>query len=151
MTSTTPSSPPSTAAGLAPTGVGVVLFDGTCNLCNATVGFLIPRDRTGRLRFASLQSAVGQELLRRHGIPAPATPDSIVYIEGERAFTRSDAALAIAGRLAPPWPLLGVFWYVPRPLRDAVYKWIARNRYRWFGRSETCQLPTPALRARFLD
>jgi len=146
MTST-----PSTAAGLAPTGSGIVLFDGTCNLCSATVAFLIPRDRTSRLRFASLQSAVGQELLRRHGISAPATPDSVVYIEGERAFTRSDAALAIAGRLASPWPLLGVFWYVPRPLRDAVYSLVARNRYRWFGRTETCQLPAPELRARFLD
>jgi len=146
MTST-----PSTAAGLAPTGSGIVLFDGTCNLCSATVAFLIPRDCTSRLRFASLQSAVGQELLRRHGISAPATPDSVVYIEGERAFTRSDAALAIAGRLASPWPLLGVFWYVPRPLRDAVYSLVARNRYRWFGRTETCQLPAPELRARFLD
>ena len=142
---------PSTAAGLAPTGGGIVLFDGTCNLCNATVGFLIPRDRTGRLRFAPLQSAVGQELLRRHGISAPATPDSVVFIEGERAFTRSDAALAIAGRLDTPWPLLGVFWYVPRPLRDAIYRWIARNRYAWFGRTEACRLPTPELRARFLD
>jgi predicted DCC family thiol-disulfide oxidoreductase YuxK len=131
--------------------VGIVLFDGTCNLCNATIGFVIPRDRTGRLRFASLQSAVGQELLRRHGIPAPSTPDSIVYIEGERAFTRSDAALAIAGRLDRPWPLCGLFWYVPRSLRDAVYSFVARNRYRWFGRTETCQLPTPELRDRFLD
>jgi len=146
MTST-----PSTAAGLAPTGSGVVLFDGTCNLCSATVAFLIPRDRTSRLRFASLQSAVGQELLRRHGISAPATPDSVVYIEGKQAFTRSDAALAIAGRLDPPWPLLGVFWYVPRPLRDAIYSFVARNRYRWFGRTETCQLPTPEQRARFLE
>lgn len=142
---------PGHGAGSLPTGAdagSVVLFDGVCNLCNAAVRFIIRRDPGGRLRFAALQSEAAAVLLAAQAEPLP---DSIVLVEGGRVFTRSAAALRIARRLRFPWPLLYALIVVPRPLRDAVYGWIARNRYRWFGRSDQCMVPTPELRARFLD
>lgn len=143
---------PSPAALTATERSSVVLFDGVCNLCNGSVQFILDRDPAGRFRFASLQSEAGQNLLRDHGRP-PQTdaPDSVILVEGASLWERSDAALRIATGLGFPWRLLAVFRVVPRPLRDAVYRWIARNRYRWFGRTETCRLPSPALRARFLS
>lgn len=128
----------------------VVLFDGVCNLCSGAVQFVIRRDPKARFRFASLQSAAGRALLARANAPA-VLPDSIVLVADGRLRTKSAAALAIARGLRWPWPLCAVFWLVPYPLRDFVYDWIARHRYRWFGKSEACWLPSPELRARFLD
>ncbi len=128
----------------------VILFDGVCNLCNGVVQFVIRRDPRARFRFASLQSAAARDLLTRHGV-ADDLPDSVVLVANGRVRTKSAAALGVAGGLGLPWSLLGVFWLVPAFLRDAVYDWIARNRYRWFGRREECMVPTPALRERFLD
>lgn len=128
----------------------LVLFDGDCNLCNGTVQFLLRRDRRARLRFASLQSAAGRAALAAAGASA-ALPDSIVLVHGGRVRVKSAAALAIARWLPLPWPVLSIAWLVPYPLRDLVYDWIARNRYRWFGRQQQCWVPTAELRARFLD
>lgn len=139
----------------------VVLFDGVCNLCNAAVQFMIDRDKAGALRFAPIQSEVGKELLERSMGEAKATklrdgatgdgdPDTIVLVEGTSFWTHSGAALRIARRLSFPWSWLYAGMLVPRPLRDLVYRFIARNRYRWFGKSDTCRIPTPELRARFL-
>jgi predicted DCC family thiol-disulfide oxidoreductase YuxK len=129
----------------------VMLFDGVCNLCNASVNFVLDRDRDARLRFASLQSESARELLTARGVAAPeGDPDSMVLIEGDRVWVRSDAVLRVCRHLPWPWRAASVFLIVPRGLRDAVYRLIARNRYRWFGRSEVCRMPTPALRARFL-
>jgi len=131
-------------------GPPVILFDGACNLCNGAVQWILARDRRGRLRFASLQSEAALEVLRRVGfIGEP--PDSILFVENGRVRAHSSAALAIARQLGLPWSLATVSWLVPSFLRDAVYRWIARNRYRWFGRREHCLMPTPALRGRFLD
>ncbi len=127
----------------------VILFDGVCNLCNAAVNFVIERDPEARFRFAPLQSDAGRELLARSDSKT-AAPDSVVLIVGDRACVKSSAALRIAAHLAAPWPLLSAFRIVPRPMRDFVYDWIARNRYRWFGRRDACMLPTPALEERFL-
>lgn len=127
----------------------VVLFDGVCNLCNASVNFVIDRDPAGYFRFGALQSEEAAPLLRRAGL-APDHLGSIVLVEGGQVYTRSTAALRIARRLSGAWPLLAVFLAVPRPIRDAVYDVIARYRYRWFGREEACRIPTPELRARFL-
>ena len=127
----------------------VILFDGVCNLCNASVNFVIDRDPGGHFVFSSLQSEAARPLLQRHRLAQNAL-DSIILIETDRAYTHSTAALRIARRLKGPWPLLYAFIVVPRPVRDAVYRVIARNRYRWFGKSETCRVPTPALRRRFL-
>jgi predicted DCC family thiol-disulfide oxidoreductase YuxK len=129
----------------------VVLFDGVCNLCNGFVNFALDRDRTGRLVFGALQSEEAQRLLREAGL-AESRPDSLVLIEGDgRAFVRSAAALRAARALDWPWPLLAIGLIVPRPLRDLVYEWVARHRYRWFGQRDSCRMPTPELRARFLE
>ncbi|MCI0573316.1 MAG: thiol-disulfide oxidoreductase DCC family protein [Myxococcaceae bacterium] len=138
-----------TMAGEEPAG-RVVLFDGVCNLCNGAVNFIIDRDPEARFRFASLQSPVGATLLERHGLKVQAEPESMVLLEGGHLYVRSTAALRIARHLRGAWRLLYVLLLVPRPLRDAAYRFIARHRYRWFGRTEACRVPTPALRARFL-
>ncbi len=127
----------------------IILFDGVCNLCSGSVQFILRRDREGRFRFASLQSDAGRRLQAEHGLD-PEALDSIVLIADGRTYKESDAALGIARRLGGPWKLLTVFRLVPRPLRDWAYRLIARNRYRWFGKTESCWLPTPELRGRFL-
>ena len=139
----------------------VVLFDGVCNLCNGAVQFVIDHETTSSLRFAPLQSELAKELLERaYGVEEAARlrkgttgggdPDSIVVVEGTRGFSHSTAALRIARHLRAPYSWLFAFVIVPRPIRDLVYRWIARNRYRWFGTTDACRVPTPELRARFL-
>lgn len=128
----------------------IILFDGVCNLCNAFVDFIIIRDTKGAYRFASLQSSFGQEKIMKCST-AEADMDSVVLIEAEKCYTKSTAALRIARRLRFPWPLLCGFVIVPRILRDAIYDFVANNRYQWFGRRHTCRLPTPEERSRFLD
>jgi predicted DCC family thiol-disulfide oxidoreductase YuxK len=128
----------------------LILFDGDCNLCHGAVQFVLRRDPKGRFRFASLQSAAGRAAIAAVA-PGVVLPDSIVVVHGDRLRTKSAAALAIARGLRFPWPLAAVGWLLPAPLRDAVYDWVARHRYRWFGRRQQCWVPTPALRARFLD
>jgi len=131
-----------------------ILFDGVCNLCNGFVQFVIRHDAAGRFRFAALQSAAGQALLATHGqqdlaMPA-ADPDSVVLVEGGRVYTHSTAVLRIAGHLGVLGRVAQVGWLLPRTWRDALYRYVARHRYRWFGQQESCLLPTPALRTRFL-
>jgi predicted DCC family thiol-disulfide oxidoreductase YuxK len=128
----------------------IVLFDGVCNLCNGAVRFIVARDPDARYRFAALDSDAARAVLRQIGVRTT-LPDSIVLVDNTGVSSRSTAALRIARRLTFPWPLLYVFMLVPRPLRDAVYDFVARNRYRWFGRQELCLVPTPDLRGRFLE
>ena len=127
----------------------VVLFDGVCNLCNGAVQFIIRRDPSSQCRFASLQSDYGQSQLLKFGLD-PTKLHSIIVLENERIYERSDAALKIASRLAGPWPLLKFFGILPRFLRDGVYDVIAKNRYKMFGRKDSCMIPTPDLRERFV-
>ncbi len=130
----------------------IVLFDGVCNLCDSVVNFLIDRDPASVLRFASLQSAFARGLLKSLGREVPTgDPESMAFVEGTRLYERSDAALHIARHLPAPWRWLAVLRFVPRPIRDAVYLLVARNRYAWFGKHDHCRLPTPELRQRFLD
>jgi predicted DCC family thiol-disulfide oxidoreductase YuxK len=135
---------------MAPRDHPVVLFDGVCALCDGAVQFVIDRDAEGQFRFATLQSETGQRLAREHNVDTAQT-DSLVVIDGGRAHVMSDAALRIAGGLPRPWSWARWLRVVPRPLRDAVYRTVARNRYQWFGRRSECRIPTPELRARFLD
>ncbi len=128
----------------------IVLFDGVCKFCDGAIQFLLDHDRTGRLRFASLQSRPGQELLRQFGLPTDQL-DSMVLIEGNRCWTRSTAALRLTRYLKLPWPVLSLLLLLPEFLRDAGYEWIAANRYRWFGKLNACRVPTPEVRQRFLD
>ncbi|MGE3174744.1 MAG: thiol-disulfide oxidoreductase DCC family protein [Planctomycetota bacterium] len=128
----------------------VVLFDGDCTLCNGAVQFVLRRDPRGRFRFAALQSGAARALLAGRVAGDP-LPDSMVLVQGDAIHLRSGAALRIARGLGLPWSLAAVFLLVPRPLRDLVYDFVARRRHRWFGRPASCLVPTPELRARFLD
>ena len=128
----------------------VVLFDGVCNLCNGSVRFVIERDPHKHFQFAPLQSETATTLIGGTANPL-AMPDSIVLVDDGRLYVRSTAALRIARRLRFPWPLLWVFMVVPRPLRDWVYDVIARHRYGWFGKRDTCMVPTKEIRDRFLE
>lgn len=126
----------------------VVLFDGLCNLCNGWVRFVVKRDPSARFRFAPLQSEFAQR-----AVPDAESLkglDSIVLLEDGRVFVRSTAVLRILRRLRPPWPLLSAFLVVPKALRDAVYDFVARKRYRWFGRRDACMVPSAEVRDRFL-
>ena len=128
----------------------ILLFDGVCNLCNATVRFVVENDSAGRVSFAPLQSPVGQVLLDRFDLPTE-TLDSVVLIEGDDYSRKSDAALRVARYLDAPLPAASVFEVVPRPLRDIAYDMVAEHRYRVFGRKDSCPIPDPETRERFLD
>lgn len=139
----------------------VVLFDGTCNFCDGAVHFVIDHERDARLIFAALQSEAGTALLHeattpdeakrlREGVSGSGDPDSVAFVEDGMLYTHSTAALRIARYLRWPWRWLSVLGVVPRPIRDAVYRWFARHRYRWFGKTDACRVPTKELRARFL-
>lgn len=133
----------------------IILFDGQCGLCARSVQFIAARDRTGTFRFAPLHGPTAARECARLGVIRPIPPDAdhgtMILIDGDRALLRSDAALSIAARLTLPWRLFTVLRVVPRPLRDGVYRWVARNRYRWFGRNNTCSMPTLEVRIRLLD
>ena len=126
-----------------------MVFDGVCNFCSHSVRFILEHDVRGRLRFAPLQSPIGQELLERNGID-PSDAQTFLLIDGDKVYVRSDAALEIAKDLGA-WRWLRIFGVLPRGLRDWVYSVLARNRYRWFGKRDTCFVPTAEQRARFID
>lgn len=127
----------------------IILFDGVCNLCNGAVTFIIKRDDEDIFRYAALQSDVGKKLTEKQGIDTDQV-DSIVLIDGERHYIKSSAALHIARHLSGGYPLLYGFMVLPTAIRNGVYDWIARNRYRWFGKKDQCMVPTPELKAKFL-
>lgn len=131
-------------------GRPVILFDGVCNLCTGSVRFVIERDSRKQFRFASLQSPVAEKLLGPQRNEADRL-ESVVLVVGERIYRKSSAALLIVRRLDGLWPLLSVLLAIPRPLRDAVYDWIGRRRYRMFGKRAACWKPQPELADRFLD
>ena len=131
-------------------GRPVILFDGVCNLCAGSVRFVIERDTRKQFRFASLQSPVAEKLLGPQRNEADRL-ESVVLVVGARIYRKSSAALLIVRRLDGLWPLLSVLLAIPRPLRDAVYDWIGRRRYRMFGKRAACWKPQPELADRFLD
>ena len=127
----------------------IILFDGVCNLCNGSVQFVIQRDSNKVFRYAALQSDFAKKLLESLNQPAPDI-ESVILVDGNSVYYRSDAALRIAKRLSGAWPMLSIFLIVPRFIRDAVYNFIGRNRYMWFGKQESCMIPTPELKELFL-
>jgi predicted DCC family thiol-disulfide oxidoreductase YuxK len=127
----------------------VVIFDGVCNLCNRSVKFILDHEADHKLSFTPLQSPAGERLMRQFGFD-PEDAKSFVLVADGRTYVRSDAAARLSRYLRGPWKLLRATRFVPRPIRDALYNVVARNRYRWFGRSATCMVPTAALKARFV-
>lgn len=128
----------------------VILFDGICNLCNSSVQFVIQRDADVKFNYAALQSSAGQQILKEHHLPSTDFY-SIVLIKDGKVYQRSRAALEIARGLSGLWPLMYAFVIVPPFIRNGVYNWIAKNRYRWFGEKDECMIPTPELKSRFLS
>ncbi len=128
----------------------LLLFDGVCHLCDASVRFILRRDPTGKIKFAPIQSPFGSQLYTQHGLD-PAAPNAMLFLTPTGAFQASDAALEIARTLGGLWQLALIFKPLPRALRDTVYYFIARNRYRWFGKDESCMMPTAELKERMLE
>ena len=128
----------------------VIFFDGVCNLCNRSVQFVIKRDRAKKFRFASLQGKSAAFVLKELNI-SPADSDSFILLENDKVYTRSTAALRVLRELGGLWKLFYVFIIVPPFIRDGVYNFIARKRYKWFGKREECMIPTPELKERFLE
>lgn len=127
----------------------IILFDGICNLCNGAVTFIVQRDKHDHFRYAALQSEIGRTLTDKHGINT-SKKESIILIEDNRCYTKSSAALRIARHLSGGYPLLYGCIILPTFIRDRLYDVIARNRYKWFGKRESCMIPTPELKAKFL-
>jgi predicted DCC family thiol-disulfide oxidoreductase YuxK len=137
--------------------MSTILFDGVCNLCNGFVQFVLARDPCRRFKFGSLQSEAAQKLLARHvhsdiGVGLESIPlSSVILLEDDgRIYRESAAVLRVLKGLSGLWPLMYAFVIIPAPIRDRVYRWIARNRYRWFGKRDQCMLPTPEVRDRFI-
>lgn len=127
----------------------VILFDGVCNLCNGWVRFVVRHDPTGILRFAAQQSSIGQALIQKH-LSGSQQLSSVILLAGNTVYTESTAILEICARLAPPWSWIAVLRVIPRRLRDICYRFIVRHRYQWFGRTDTCQVPSADTRSRFI-
>jgi predicted DCC family thiol-disulfide oxidoreductase YuxK len=128
----------------------IVLFDGVCNLCNRSVQFILQRDKKKQFVFSSLQGKTGTALMQQFGLPA-GMYNSFMLVENGKLYTRSAGALRVVKQLGGGWRLLYVFMIIPAFIRDAIYNLIARNRYKWFGKEESCWLPSPQWKDRFLD
>lgn len=128
----------------------IILFDGVCNFCNSSVNFIIKHDKNNFFKFAALQSEKGKELLKRYNIESERL-GSIVLIENGKAFTKSSAALIITKHLNGLYPLLYSFIIIPPFIRNAVYNLIARNRYKWFGKKESCMIPSEKMKEKFMN
>lgn len=128
----------------------ILLFDGVCNLCSGVVKWVIPHDPDGRVLFASLQSDAGRQYCARYGID-PTLLDSVVFIHEHIAYQQSDAALMLLNVLTGPIALLSILRVIPRFVRDPIYRWVARNRYAWFGKGESCMISVPGYTERFIE
>jgi predicted DCC family thiol-disulfide oxidoreductase YuxK len=128
----------------------IILFDGVCNLCNSAVNFVIKRDKKNNILFAPLQTETAHKLLANHKLPT-GEMRSFIFIEDKNVYMRSTAALKVCRHLSGFWPLMRVFIIVPPFIRDRIYNGIAKNRYKWFGHTNECMIPTPELKAKFLN
>jgi len=128
----------------------VILFDGVCNFCNSAVNFTIKRNRKSNIMFAPMQSEAGNSLLQQYNMP-PDDMRSFIFIENNTVYKKSTAALKVCRHLRGLWPLCYGFIILPKFTRDSLYNWIAKNRYKWFGVRQQCMIPTPDVKARFLN
>jgi predicted DCC family thiol-disulfide oxidoreductase YuxK len=131
-------------------GKKIILFDGVCNLCSSSVQFILKRDKKNQFFFGSLQGNTGQAYLKKFKLPGN-TFNSFMLIEGDKSYTGSSGALRMLKHLGNGWQLLYSFIIVPKFIRDGIYNFIAKNRYKWFGKKDECWLPSEKLKPRFLD
>lgn len=129
----------------------IILFDGVCNLCNTAVNYVIAHDKKDVFRFVALQSALGQEIINHIGIDTAQTDSIILYLPQKAYYYKSQAALEISKDLSGFLPLLSLFQVVPTFLSNWVYDYVAKNRYKWYGKKESCMIPTPELKSKFLE
>lgn len=128
----------------------IILFDGVCNLCNSAVQLIIKHDKKDLFRFVALQSDLGVEICKHIGVDQQNTDSIILYEPGIAYYYKSEAALEIASKLGSFYSLLALFKFLPNSFSDMIYDWIARNRYKWYGKKESCMIPTPELKIKFL-
>lgn len=129
----------------------LILFDGVCNLCNASVLYVIKRDNKNVFMFAPLQSNIGKQLIQKYNLDISKTDSILLYNPEKGLFSRSTAALKIASHLDIPISLLSIFLILPSFIRNWVYDYIAKNRYKWYGKKDQCMIPTPELKNKFLE
>ena len=129
----------------------IILFDGVCNLCNDSVLKVIKQDKNNVFMFTSLQSDIGKQIINHIKIDTSKIDSIILYEPGVSYDVKSTAALKIMKEFGGMWSLLQIFWIFPEPIRNIVYDYIAKNRYKWFGKKESCMIPTPELKAKFLE
>ncbi len=127
----------------------ILLFDGVCNLCNHTVQFCIERDKNAQIKYASLQSDIGQNLLKKYHLDTTSL-STVVLIENNKAYVQSDVPLRLSRIFGGFWRVLYSFVIIPKFIRDGIYDFISKNRYKWFGKQDSCWMPTPELKNRFL-
>ena len=128
----------------------IILFDGVCNLCNSSINYVIDHDKKDVFRFASLQSELGKTIQDYLGIKNTNLDTIILYIPNEAYYIKSTAALKIMITFSGIWKLMQLFTIIPAPIRDFVYNYIAKNRYKWYGKQESCRIPTIELKSKFL-
>lgn len=128
----------------------IILFDGVCNLCNTSINYVIDHDKQDVFRFVSLQSNLGETIQEYLGIENKSLDTIILYVPNEAYYIKSTAAIKIMNEFLGFWKLMQVFLILPSPVRDLVYNFIAKNRYKWYGKQESCRIPTPELKAKFL-
>ena len=128
----------------------VIFFDGICNPCNSSINFVIDRDPKEYFKFASLQSPIAKEILSAYEVNS-IDLESIIFYSNHKVYHRSRAALEIVKRMKGAWPILYIFIIIPKFIRDFFYNLVARNRYKWFGKQDTCRIPTPDIKSRFID
>jgi len=129
----------------------IILFDGVCNLCDASVQFIIKNDKNDVFRFVAIQSALGQQIIKHLGIDTSKTDSIILYEPGIAYYFKAEAALRIAKELKSWHSILYIFIHIPNFIKNGVYDFIAKNRYKWYGKKEACMIPTPELKAKFLE
>ncbi|WP_282067904.1 thiol-disulfide oxidoreductase DCC family protein [Olleya namhaensis] len=134
-----------------PKDKSLILFDGVCNLCNTSVLYVIKHDANNRFLFAPLQSNIGQQIIAKYNLDTSKTDSILLYSADKGLKVKSTAALYIAKRLGLPNNLLSVFLIVPAFIRNGVYDFIAKNRYKWYGKKDNCMIPTPELKSKFID
>lgn len=127
----------------------IILYDGVCHLCNGVINHILPRDKNRLFKFSPLQSEMGQALLKKFNLPID-DYDSFVLVDGDTFYQRSGAAIKVMQGMGFPYSIGGVLWILPRPIRDMLYDWVAKNRYKWFGQYDSCLMPTPEIKERFL-
>lgn len=128
----------------------IILFDGICNLCESSIQFIIKRDKKDTFRYVAIQSEIGQKIIKHIGIDTSKTDSIILYLPGRAYYYKAEAALLIAKDLSGFYSILGYLSFIPNNLKNLIYDYIAKNRYKWYGKKESCMIPTPELKAKFL-